>query len=145
MNLPIVSTGSGSVVEGRGAVPLELCGMDRECSCPGHQARDEVGVLGDIDLDAEVGAAEGGLGEGRRGWYTSRLGFEWTDLHRDVNVVNVPTAVYPLVVRNLSPVPYPEEIDPNGSDLDTSSVEVSIDDDDLAAREAETAAVTSRL
>lgn len=78
MNLPIVSTGSGSVVEGRGAVPLELCGMDRECSCPGHQARDEVGVLGDIDLD-------------------------------------------------------------------TSSVEVSIDDDDLAAREAETAAVTSRL
>lgn len=115
---------------GEPTVPLLFFGMDRVCPCPDHNAQPqpnpdmhESGTVGDIILEDSGGTS---LFPAAERYYTTQLGFDWTDIDDS-------TSTY-----------YGDDWLSEGAsdveELDTASVEVSVDEDDLVAREAEAVA-----
>lgn len=85
-------------------------GMDRACTYPAAL---------DLGLGLTLDGAATGTGTGRENYYTAQLGFEWPGHERPGYAGGMHT--YEL----------------RASDFGTSSLEVSVDESDLAERDAE--------
>ncbi|KAK0642136.1 hypothetical protein B0T16DRAFT_462140 [Cercophora newfieldiana] len=134
-------------------VPLLFSGMDRVCPCPGHTAypaQMQTQLPSDLEMHIVVGCGAAAAaattageeislddgsckipdGDSRSGYYTALLGFDRADWDATTD------AYYGDDWRSVGASDVEE--------LDTASVEVSVDEDDLALREAEVTAGTGR-